>query len=334
MRRLVLIDGVNFFYRGAWKGTDVCTVHGDDMSYVLAYLRNLDSLMETLGRGYDVRYVVCWEGGYDERLRISSEAVENGIIPKAYKQERRDAHEIEDEEEKEKAESFKRQRKIAESLTSHTVISQIKLAGEEADDVIGSLAVSYYSAFDEILIVTTDRDYYQLLNDKVRVYNSGKNEYRGLDYLKSEYGLESGVQWIDVGALAGESGKSSDTIYGVPGIGYVTAAKLISHYGSIDKLIDESKIELAGDILKCGNDVKELYKRVKSHSYRLGHHVKEMYVLAHMEIFELARKLKAIRTFLEVELPERNPSWFELNRELQNLSIPIGKAKMEHLTEI
>ena len=120
----------------------------------------------------------------------------------------------------------------------------------------------------------------------------------------------------------------------MPGIGYVTAAKLISHYGSIDKLIDESKIELAGDILKCGNDVKELYKRVKSHSYRLGHHVKEMYVLAHMEIFELARKLKAIRTFLEVELPERNPSWFELNRELQNLSIPIGKAKMEHLTEI
>lgn len=333
MNRLVLIDGVNFFYRGAWQGTDVCTVRGEDMSYVVAYIRNLCSLMEEIGKK-NTRYVICWEGGYDERLRISSEAVEKGLIPKAYKQERREAHETEDAEEKKKAESFKRQRKIAEALTAYTIVGQVKMPGEEADDVIGSLAVKYYDSFDEIILVTTDRDYYQLINDKVRIYNSSKREYKGLKYLQSEYNLVNGAQWIDVGALAGESGKSSDTIYGVPGIGYVTAAKLISQYGSLDNLVDKCRMELAGDILKCKNDVKELYSRVKSHKYTLSHHVKEMYVLAHMDIVELAKKLKAIRTFLDVSIPEYSQSWFDLNRELQNLSIRLGKTRMDFLTEI
>lgn len=337
MKRLVLIDGINFFYRGAWGGTsnDMRTIHGEDMTYVLAYFRNLANLISHFNLyGDENRYVICWDGGYDERLRISSEAVNAGIIPKAYKQERRESHEIEDEEEKAKAIEFLRQMKKARELTDMTVVCQMWMQGEEADDLIGSYSVKYADDFDEILLVTTDRDYFQLLTDKVRMYNSGKNEYRDLQYLKQEYDLDRASQWIDVGALAGESGATSDTIYGVPGIGYKTAAKLISQYGTLDKLIEESAMALAPDMLKFNNDAKELLSHVKDKSYKLTHHKKELSVLAYNEIVELAKKLKTIRTFLPVELADPTPDWTKLDRTFREMGVPLGNMTTEALTDL
>ena len=336
MKRLILIDGINFFYRGAWSGSssEMKTVHGEDMTYVLAYFRNLANLVEHFRFPTDENsYAICWDGGYDERLRISSEAVASGLIPKAYKQERREAHDIEDEEEKKKAQEFLRQMRRARELTNFTVVSQLWMNGEEADDLIGSLSVKYQDDFDEILLVTTDKDYFQLLNDKTKIYNSGKNEFRDLSYLKQEYDLDNAAQWIDVGALAGESGASSDTIYGVPGIGYKTAAKLIAQYGTLDKLVDESARALAPDILKCGNDIKRLYSEFKNKSYKLNHHKKELLILAHSEIVELAKKLKTIRTFLDVEIPKPTPSWMKLNMDFRAMGLPLGDMVTELLTE-
>ena len=336
MKRLVLIDGINFFYRGAWSGVsgEMKTIHGEDMTYVLAYFRNLANLVNHFKFPTDEnKYIICWDGGYDERLRISSEAVNAGLIPKAYKQERREAHDIEDEEEKKKAIEFTRQMKVARELTNMTIVSQTWMKGEEADDLIGSYSVKYADEFDEILLVTTDKDYFQLLTNKVRIYNSGKNEYRDLQYLRAEYNLDSGSQWIDVGALAGEAGATSDTIYGVPGIGYKTAAKLIAEYGTLDKLIETSALALAPDVLKCNNDVKKLYTKVKEKSYKLSHHKKELSVLAHKEIVDLAKKLKAIRTFLPVEIPDTSPSWTDFDKTFRTMGTPLGKSVTELLTE-
>jgi 5'-3' exonuclease len=334
MKRLILIDGINFFYRGAWGGSDVCTVKGEDMSYVLAYFRNLIGLIRRFGTDDENKYIICWDGGYDERLRISSEAVEKGLIPKSYKQERRESHDIEDPEERAKAESFMRQMKVARDMTGYTIIGQMWKKGEEADDLIGSYSVKYKDNYDEILLVTTDKDYYQLLTDKVRIFNSGKCEYKDITYLKTEYNLDNGEQWVDVGALAGESGKSSDTIYGVPGIGYTTAAKLISQYGTLDNLIKTAKLKLNWDIIKCGGSAKNLYDKVKSKEYKLKEYKKEMTVIAHEEIVDLAKQLKRIRTFLDLPLPELNASWFELDKCFKNMGFPIPNSTIEDLTDI
>lgn len=333
MKRLILIDGVNFFYRGAWSGAEIKTVHGEDVSYVLTYFRNIAGLFNVFGCDDQNYYAICWEGGYDERLRISSEAVESGLIPKAYKQERRELHETEDPEEKAKALSFKKQMKLAREMTKYTIIRQYCVPGEEADDVIGSLTNRYKKEFDEVLLVTTDKDYFQLLDTNVFLYHSGKGQYRGLEYLKSEYNLDSASQWIDVGALAGESGAGSDTIYGVPGIGYKTAAKLIAEYGNLNNLEQQSALELAPDIMKCHNDVKELYKKVKSHDYKLKHHIKEMYVLAHKEIVDLALKLKAIRTFLDLELYEVTPCWVDMDKQFKDFGFSMSGLS-DKLTEV
>ena len=334
MKRLVLIDGINFFYRGAWSGVsqDMKTIHGEDMTYVLAYFRNLATLVSRF-RGDDNTFIICWDGGYDERLRISSDAVKAGLIQKSYKQERRESHDIEDEEEKQKAVEFMRQMRVAKEYTGMTNVAQMSMKGEEADDIIGSYSVKYSGDFDEILLVTTDKDYFQLLTDKVRIYNSGKNEYRDLQYLKSEYNLDSGGQWIDVGALAGESGPTSDTIYGVQGIGYKTAAKLIAEYGSLDRLVEQSLVALAPDIMKCGNDVKLLNQKVKDKSYKLKHHRKELSVLASKEIVDLAKRLKAMRTFLPVEIPPTSPSWTDFDRTFRAMGVPLGRGVTDTLTE-
>ena len=331
-KRLVLIDGINFFYRGAWSGAEVLSYKGEDMSYVLTYFRNLVGMMRGF-KGWENTYVICWDGGYDARLRVSSEAVSRGVIPKSYKQERREARETEDPEEKAKAESFVRQMKVAKEMTAKTLVRQMQVPGEEADDVIGSLASKYHGEYDEVLLVTTDRDYFQLLGGHVVIYNSGKDERRDVSYLKSEYGLERGDQWIDVGALAGESGKSSDTIYGVPGIGYGYASKLIAEYGTLDNLIAQSEEALKDEVAKFGSAM-ELYNNVKAHKYKLKHHVKEMYVLAHLEIVRLARELKAMRTFLDVSLPDVDPSWIDLDGKFRELGFPMGDDAITELTGI
>lgn len=333
MKRLVLIDGINFFYRGAWKGGEIWHCNGKDMSYVVIFFRNLANMMENLGKdGAENTFAICWDGGYAERLRISTEAVEKGLIPKAYKQERREARETEDPEEKEKQESFFRQMDESKKILPFTSVREVFVKGEEADDLIGSLARKYKSDFDEVLLVTTDKDYYQLIGENIRIYSSGDNSYKDAAYLKSEYNLDSPSQWIDVGALAGETGKSSDTIYGAPGIGYKIASRLISEYGTLDNLLESSKDALEEDIRNCGGE-KELYDKVKSHEYKLKHHVKEMYAVSHKEVVLLARRLKAIRTFLDIELPKNTADWVALDQTFKKIGIPASTKMLDALTK-
>ena len=321
MKSLVLIDGVNFFYRGSWTLSKSFNPQGTEVTCVRCFLVNLLNMMKRLG--LDSKYVVCWDGGYNERMRISSQAVADGIVPKSYKQERREAREMEDAEQALQSQSFVNQIKMSKEILSNTIVAQSSVQGEEADDVIGSLAKKYCSQYDKVLLVTTDRDYYQLLDKNIVIYNSGKNEYKDLSFLKKEYNLSSGQQWVDVGALAGESGASSDTIYGVPGIGYLTAAKLIAQYGTLDNLLTSTRYAIALDIKKFNNDVVALYNAVKSKQYKMRSYVKELNVLAHERIVEVAKKLKQMRTWLNVELPEATPDWLKLKEtcSLNNLSI-------------
>jgi len=332
MKRLVLIDGINFFYKGAWQGGVNLTCKGEDVTYIYAFFRNLVSLVRQLEEDKDVTtFCICWDGGYTERLRISSEARDKGIIPKIYKQERRESYQTEDPEQQKLNEEFKRQLKIVENLVGYTRVHSAFVRGEEADDLIGSFVKSNLGKYDEIVLVTTDRDYYQLLYSGVRMYNSSNRESKDVSYLKAEYNLDKPEQWVDVGAVAGETGKSSDTIYGVPGIGYTTAAKLISQYGTLDNLIETAEKELKSEIESFGS-AKALYDAVKAHEYKLKHHTKEMYVLAHKEIVGVAKQLKQMRTWLDIPLPELNVDFTKLDNEFRRMQFVMGTKDLDLLT--
>ena len=115
----------------------------------------------------------------------------------------------------------------------------------EADDVIGTLACQAAAAGNDVLIMTGDRDMFQLVDSHVRIlYTSGGpkpvTKIMGPAEVQERYGVEPG-QFVDFKALLGDS---SDNIPGVNGVGEKTAAKLLNAYGTIDGIyahLDEVK---------------------------------------------------------------------------------------------
>jgi len=117
-------------------------------------------------------------------------------------------------------------------------IPVIEMEGYEADDVIGSLAVRAQADGFTTYMMTLDKDYGQLVTDKILMYRPALKgqgfEIRGPIQICERYGIQRPEQIIDLLALEGDA---SDNIPGCPGIGEKTARKLIAEFGSIDNMI-------------------------------------------------------------------------------------------------
>ena len=118
-------------------------------------------------------------------------------------------------------------------------ITVIEVPGYEADDVIGTLSRKAEGEGYLTLMMTPDKDYGQLVTDKVLMYRPALKgagfEVRGVKEVCEKYGISSPSQVIDLLALEGDV---SDNIPGCPGVGEKTAVKLIGEWGSVENLID------------------------------------------------------------------------------------------------
>ncbi len=126
-------------------------------------------------------------------------------------------------------------RQVVESLG----IPIVEAPGFEADDVIATVATQLRDKGDDVIVVTGDRDSYQLVEDPhIRVlYNKrGVSDYAFYD----EAGIveRTGVRPVDYVQYAALRGDTSDNLPGVPGVGEKTAAKLINAYGGIDGIYE------------------------------------------------------------------------------------------------
>ncbi len=126
-------------------------------------------------------------------------------------------------------------RNLVESLA----IPVVGVVGFEADDVLATLATEARDRKHPVIVVTGDRDSYQLVEDPyVRVlYNRrGVSDY----VLYDEQGIEdrTGVRPVHYPLLASLRGDPSDNLPGVPGVGEKTAARLVNEYGDLDTLYD------------------------------------------------------------------------------------------------
>ena len=111
----------------------------------------------------------------------------------------------------------------------------LELEGFEADDILATMASRARDEKRDVIVVTGDRDCYQLVEDpyiKVLYNKRGVSDYA----LYDEAGIEerTGVKPTDYVAYASMRGDKSDNLPGVPGVGEKTAAKLINKYGGID----------------------------------------------------------------------------------------------------
>ena len=128
-------------------------------------------------------------------------------------------------------------------------IAVLEVPGYEADDVIGTLSLLAEKKGFTTYMVTGDKDFGQLVSQSVKIYrpNSGGGyEIMGEKEVCDKFGIERADQVIDMLALMGDK---VDNIPGCPGVGEVTAAKLIRQFGSVENLINNTS-ELKGALKK------------------------------------------------------------------------------------
>src|SRR3982750_1795813 len=144
-------------------------------------------------------------------------------------------------------------------------IPVIESDGYEADDVIGTLSKQAEKLGYEVYMVTPDKDYGQLVSEKVKIYKPGYQggvvEIIGPNEVLEKWNIKNIEQVIDILGLMGDS---VDNIPGIPGIGEKTAAKLLSEYETLENILENAeKIKGAvGEKVKAGKELAIMSKKL------------------------------------------------------------------------
>jgi len=154
----------------------------------------------------------------------------------------------------------------------------VQAPGFEADDVLGTLALRFASEDVDVFIVSSDKDFAQLMGPHVHLHDEGKGKtFRAADVPEKFKLKDMDLRPDQVLDLLALSGDTSDNIPGVPGIGDKTAAKLLAQHGGLDAILAAAA---AGAIKgKRGENLRK-----------------------HADDARLSRELATIRTDLELEL--------------------------------
>ena len=144
-------------------------------------------------------------------------------------------------------------------------IPVIAIDGYEADDVIGTLSKLGEKAGYEVYMVTPDKDYGQLVSEKIKIYKPAYQgndaEILGPEEICAKWNIKDVSQVID---MLGMMGDAVDNIPGIPGVGEKTAAKFLAEYGSLENtLANADKIKGAmGEKVKKGKEMAILSKKL------------------------------------------------------------------------
>ena len=224
--RIMLIDGNSLTYRAFHAlPTDLVTASGQVTNAVFGFT----SMFINLVRDHKPDAVAVAFDRPEPTFRHQRDA--------SYKANRDAAPDI-----------LKQQMGLVHQVVDTLGVTSISLQGFEADDIIATLATMAKERGDDVLIVTGDRDSYQLVEDphvKVIYNKRGVSDYAIYD----EAGIveRTGVhptKYVQYAALRGDP---SDNLPGVPGVGEKTAAKLVTTYGDLDGIfahVDEQTPKL------------------------------------------------------------------------------------------
>lgn len=209
-KKLVLIDGNALLYRSYYAIRFLTNSDGFPTNAIYGFIMTLKKLLDQedpdyLGIAFDTK-------GPTERHKIYAE----------YKAHR-----------KPMPEDLVVQLPLLKKIIKAMNIPIFEQPGHEADDILGTIAHRASKEDIQTVIVTTDKDLLQMVDENTSVYNPTKDLTLDENGVKEHFGV-SPSQVIDVLALWGDS---SDNIPGVPGIGEKTAKSLISRFDSLDNLL-------------------------------------------------------------------------------------------------
>ncbi len=208
--RLLLVDALNLFYRAFYAIDGLATSSGRPTNAVYGFIKTLAQLERVW---QPTHWLVVFDGGTPAaRLELCPEY-------KAARPPMPDA--------------LRAQFPPLEAYLDGARIPRVRLAGQEADDVLASAASRAAAEGFEILVVSSDKDLMQIVDSRVALVAPGKPaEREGPDQVFRKTGVrpDQVVDWL---ALAGDS---ADNISGVPGVGVKTAAKWLAQWNNLASL--------------------------------------------------------------------------------------------------
>jgi DNA polymerase-1 len=170
---------------------------------------------------------------------------------------------------------------LTEALAAMNITTLTKV-NYEADDIIASLADQAADKGFEVLVVSGDRDTFQLIRPETTILYPVKGVMNLArmddDAVFAKYGIHA-KQYPDLAALVGET---SDNLPGIPGVGPKTAAKWITEFGSLDAIFSAAD-SIAG---KVGESLRE-HKELAVRNRRLNHLVRDLNLVDDFETFRL-----------------------------------------------
>lgn len=214
---LLIVDGLNIAFR--WK-------HQGVTDYKYDYVRTVESLAKSYNAG---TIIICADGGSSYRKEIYPE----------YKANRKEKYAEQTEQEAKEFEMF-----MAEFSNTLTLLKEkypvFQFKGVEADDIAAYISMNLTKfGFDECWMISSDRDWDLLINEKVSRFSTVTRKEVTLDTWDEHYDFEV-EDYITFKCLTGDKG---DNVPGIPGVGPKRAVQLMEQYGSVFDIYDACPID-------------------------------------------------------------------------------------------
>jgi 5''-3'' exonuclease (including N-terminal domain of PolI) len=217
---LLLIDGHYYVYRSFHAIQTLNNSRGEPTNAIYGFVKTIRKMIKDLRP--DLAAIFWDEGMPEKRVRLQP----------AYKQQREAM-----------PQKMIPQLDFIRSFARPMGLRSIALPNTEADDLMGCYVVAATRDQHEIVLSTNDKDLFQLVSDKVKVYSTNKADLKHPKDSHTLLGVEEvtekwGVPPAGIGEVLALTGDSVDNIPGVDGIGSKTASALIRQFSTIQNLLD------------------------------------------------------------------------------------------------
>jgi DNA polymerase-1 len=213
-RELFLIDGNSLAYRAFYALPEtIATSTGQPTNAIFGFASMLVKILTEYG---PKPTLVAWDAGMSGREEVSTE----------YKAGR-----------KRRPDLLSEQWPHLHPLVEAFGYQNVKVDGYEADDVIATLARQAREKGIEVMVVTGDRDMFQIVGDGVRVMATSRGITETKIYDRQAVIDRYGIPPEKIPDFYGLKGDTSDNIPGVPGIGDKTASDLLQRFGDLDTVL-------------------------------------------------------------------------------------------------
>lgn len=229
-RPTLVIDGLNVFFRH-WAANPSMDENGEHVGGIVGFLKGVQLLCE---RYRPANVIVAWEGGGSTRRRAIDSNYKNGRRPAKLN---RFYDEIPDT-----VENRNSQVALLVSLLRKAGVCQVYVADCEADDMIAYITNATLKS-EKVVIISTDKDFFQLINERVQVWSPGSKKEWSVHSVIEKYAIHP-ENFCLARCFIGDA---SDGLKGAPGVGFKSLAK------RFPKLADSDNLDISDIVTECRN---------------------------------------------------------------------------------